>query len=178
MVGRREGTSRAVDRSGASHARRQSTPRSPRRRSPSIYTTSPTQTIGRYASPDPFTVESVSPHRVLGVDENDELIDGIAETNSSYGEPQHFASMIPGDTSGPPVSSRHTRRTGSRSPRSLRGLASSSVPRGATSRAAPTMRSRASRSALASSSGRSSAPSRGRTLWPLHVRPATLASAC
>ncbi len=28
----------------------------------------------------PFTVESLSPHRVLGVDENDELIDGIAES--------------------------------------------------------------------------------------------------
>ena len=42
----------------------------------------------------PFTVESVSPHRVLGVDENDELIDGIAETNGSYGEPQDFNSMI------------------------------------------------------------------------------------
>ena len=25
----------------------------------------------------PFTVESLSPHRVLGVDENDELIDGL-----------------------------------------------------------------------------------------------------
>ena len=30
----------------------------------------------------PFTVESLSPHRVLGVDENDELIDtvNVAET--------------------------------------------------------------------------------------------------
>ena len=27
----------------------------------------------------PFTVESLSPHRVLGVDENDELIDPLAE---------------------------------------------------------------------------------------------------
>ena len=27
----------------------------------------------------PFTVESLSPHRVLGVDENDELIDPIAK---------------------------------------------------------------------------------------------------
>jgi adenine-specific DNA-methyltransferase len=34
----------------------------------------------------PFTVESLLPHRVLGVDENDELIDGIADSASSdYG---------------------------------------------------------------------------------------------
>ena len=33
----------------------------------------------------PFTVESLSPHRVLGVDENDELIDQVAETQAEYG---------------------------------------------------------------------------------------------
>ncbi|MGE0827162.1 MAG: DNA methyltransferase [Candidatus Binatia bacterium] len=43
----------------------------------------------------PFTVESLSPHRVLGVDENDELIDpNVAETNGDYGEKQSFAQMI------------------------------------------------------------------------------------
>ena len=43
----------------------------------------------------PFTVESVSPHRVLGVDDNDEPIDHIAgETSGAYGERQDFASMI------------------------------------------------------------------------------------
>ena len=42
----------------------------------------------------PFTVESLSPHRVLGVDEDDELIDGIAEAPGIYGEPQDFGSMI------------------------------------------------------------------------------------
>ena len=42
----------------------------------------------------PFTVESLSPHRVLGVDEDDELIDGVAETPGTYGEPQDFGSMI------------------------------------------------------------------------------------
>ena len=42
----------------------------------------------------PFTVESVSPHRVLGVDENDDLIDQVAEANGRYGEPQDFAGMI------------------------------------------------------------------------------------
>ena len=30
----------------------------------------------------PFTVESLSPHRVLGVDEDDEFIDGLAETST------------------------------------------------------------------------------------------------
>jgi len=42
----------------------------------------------------PFTVESLSPHRVLGVDENDELIDNVAESNSGFGEEQDFAQMI------------------------------------------------------------------------------------
>ncbi|MCP4600056.1 MAG: site-specific DNA-methyltransferase, partial [Proteobacteria bacterium] len=42
----------------------------------------------------PFTVESLSPHRVLIVDENDELIDGVAETKPGYGEEQYFAQMI------------------------------------------------------------------------------------
>jgi adenine-specific DNA-methyltransferase len=42
----------------------------------------------------PFTVESLSPHRVLGVDENDELIDRANETQEGYGKPQDFASMI------------------------------------------------------------------------------------
>ena len=42
----------------------------------------------------PFTVESLSPHRLLGVDENDELIDNIAEAKLGYGEKQDFATMI------------------------------------------------------------------------------------
>ena len=42
----------------------------------------------------PFTVESLSPHRLLGVDENDELIDNIAEASLGYGEKQDFAGMI------------------------------------------------------------------------------------
>ena len=33
----------------------------------------------------PFTVESLSPHRVLGVDENDELIDTLKEDAAEYG---------------------------------------------------------------------------------------------
>ena len=42
----------------------------------------------------PFTVESLSPHRVLGVDENDELIDRLAEPDAGYGEKQTFPQMI------------------------------------------------------------------------------------
>ena len=42
----------------------------------------------------PFTVESLSPHRVLGVDENDELIDGVVEARLGYGPIQDFTSMI------------------------------------------------------------------------------------
>jgi adenine-specific DNA-methyltransferase len=42
----------------------------------------------------PFTVESLSPHRTLGVDENDELIDPlqVKETSAAYG--QTFEQMI------------------------------------------------------------------------------------
>ena len=42
----------------------------------------------------PFTVESLSPHRVLAVDEDDELIDRAAEPRADYGPQQDFASMI------------------------------------------------------------------------------------
>ena len=42
----------------------------------------------------PFTVESLSPHRVLAVDENDELLDRAAESSPDYGPQQDFAGMI------------------------------------------------------------------------------------
>ncbi len=42
----------------------------------------------------PFTVESLSPHRVLGVDENDELIDTSKESSPEYGAKQSFTQMI------------------------------------------------------------------------------------
>ncbi len=38
----------------------------------------------------PFTVESISPHRVLGVDENGDVIDGIAEPRNGYGTGYDF----------------------------------------------------------------------------------------
>ena len=42
----------------------------------------------------PFTVESLSPHRVLAVDENDELLDRVVEAKADYGQQQDFAGMI------------------------------------------------------------------------------------
>ena len=42
----------------------------------------------------PFTVESLSPHRLLGVDENDDLIDNVAEDKLGYGGPQDFVGMV------------------------------------------------------------------------------------
>lgn len=42
----------------------------------------------------PFTVESLSPHRVLGVDENDELIDLVADGKAGYAPGQSFEQMI------------------------------------------------------------------------------------
>ena len=42
----------------------------------------------------PFTVESLSPHRTLGVDEDDELIDTLQETRGEYAAKQSFPQMI------------------------------------------------------------------------------------
>ena len=45
----------------------------------------------------PFTVESLSPHRVLGVGEDDELIDIRKEDSLAYGTKQSFPQMILGN---------------------------------------------------------------------------------
>jgi adenine-specific DNA-methyltransferase len=42
----------------------------------------------------PFTVESLSPHRVMGVDENDELIDSVKEDGPGYGAKKSFPEMV------------------------------------------------------------------------------------
>lgn len=42
----------------------------------------------------PFTVESLSPHRMLGVDEDDELIDELNEPQAEYHVKQSFPQMI------------------------------------------------------------------------------------
>jgi adenine-specific DNA-methyltransferase len=59
----------------------------------------------------PFTVESLSPHRALGVDENDELIDGMNKDGVEYGR----SSPSPRwswKISRLPACSRRTRRVG------------------------------------------------------------------
>ena len=42
----------------------------------------------------PFTVESLSPHRMLGVDEDDELIDTLKQDRADYVAKQSFPQMI------------------------------------------------------------------------------------
>ena len=42
----------------------------------------------------PFTVESISPHRVLGVDENGDVIDSVAEARGGYGTGYDFGQII------------------------------------------------------------------------------------
>lgn len=42
----------------------------------------------------PFTVDSLSPHRVLAVDEDDELIDIVADQQDDYGKTWDFAQVI------------------------------------------------------------------------------------
>jgi adenine-specific DNA-methyltransferase len=42
----------------------------------------------------PFTVESLSPHRMIGVDEDDELIDGFQQDRAEYTARQSFAQLI------------------------------------------------------------------------------------
>jgi adenine-specific DNA-methyltransferase len=42
----------------------------------------------------PFTVESLSPHRMLGVDEDDELVDSLSDNVAEYKARQSFPQMI------------------------------------------------------------------------------------
>ena len=42
----------------------------------------------------PFTVESLSPHRMLGVDEEDELIDPLHDDHAPYGGKKDFPTMV------------------------------------------------------------------------------------
>ena len=60
----------------------------------------PYEDRGKVRVAGPFTVDSLSPHRLLAVDENDELIDNVAEARLGYGDKfdrssnQDFATMI------------------------------------------------------------------------------------
>jgi len=42
----------------------------------------------------PFTVESITPHRVVGVDENGDVIDGVAEQKNGYSTGYDFGQVI------------------------------------------------------------------------------------
>ena len=54
----------------------------------------PYQNTGKVRVAGPFTVESISPHRVLGVDENGEVVDGIAEPRNGYSTGYDFGQVI------------------------------------------------------------------------------------
>ena len=49
---------------------------------------------GKVRVAGPFTVESISPHRVLGVDENGDVIDGVAEPRNGYSTAYDFGEII------------------------------------------------------------------------------------
>lgn len=82
----------------------------------------------------PFTVESLSPHRILGVDEDDELLDTLRETGRGVRQRPSRSSSRSWRTCARPASNRRTRKTASSSPRSSRGPASSSARKVATRR--------------------------------------------
>ena len=54
----------------------------------------PYEDRGKVRVAGPFTVESISPHRVLGVDENGDVIDGVAEPRVGYGNGYDFGQVI------------------------------------------------------------------------------------
>ena len=54
----------------------------------------PYQNTSKVRVAGPFTVESISPHRVLGVDENGEVIDGVAEPRNGYSTGYDFGQVI------------------------------------------------------------------------------------
>ncbi|MBV9824361.1 MAG: hypothetical protein JO001_01575 [Alphaproteobacteria bacterium] len=51
--------------------------------------TSPIPTRCAPSSPDPFTVESLSPHRYVAADQDDSLLDDFAEPAASHGDRGH-----------------------------------------------------------------------------------------
>ena len=54
----------------------------------------PHEDRGKVRVAGPFTVESISPHRVLGVDENGDVIDGITEAKGEYSTGYDFGQVI------------------------------------------------------------------------------------
>ena len=121
----------------------------------------------------PFTVESLSPHRILGVDEHGELIDKAAEATGRYGEPQDFASMILDNLRTAGVQQAHKQdriKFDSLTP----GRATTYAPKGDTWRAATQGRN----GGPVFSSDPSSARSSARTWWRPPAKPPTRTSTC
>ena len=54
----------------------------------------PYEDRGKVRVAGPFTVESISPHRVLGVNEDGNIIDGVAEPRAGYGGGYDFGQVI------------------------------------------------------------------------------------
>ena len=54
----------------------------------------PYEDRGKVRVAGPFTVESISPHRVLGVDEDGNIIDGVAEPKAGYGSGYDFGQVM------------------------------------------------------------------------------------
>ncbi len=54
----------------------------------------PYEDRGKVRVAGPFTVESISPHRVLGVDENGDVLDSIAEPRNGYSTGYDFGAII------------------------------------------------------------------------------------
>ena len=54
----------------------------------------PYEDRGKVRVAGPFTVESISPHRVLGVDADGNIIDGVAETKAGYGSGYDFGQVM------------------------------------------------------------------------------------
>ncbi len=54
----------------------------------------PYEDRGKVRVAGPFTVESISPHRVLGVNEDGNIIDGVAEPRAGYGGGYDFSQVI------------------------------------------------------------------------------------
>ena len=54
----------------------------------------PYENRGKVRVAGPFTVESISPHRVLGVDEDGNIIDGVAEPRAGYGSGYDFGQIM------------------------------------------------------------------------------------
>lgn len=117
----------------------------------------------------PFTVESLSPHRILAVDENENLIETSGQSETDARDAQDFVQIILDNLKVSGVQ-QPTKKTRSFSPRLLLGPAITFALKGVSRKLT------AAKSVPAFSSGPSSALSRVKTSWQQRARPATLHS--